>query len=35
MCAFVVLGLVFFIPGQEIGLGECLRNKLFFLSSGT
>jgi len=22
MCAFVVLGLVFFIPSQEIGVGE-------------
>jgi len=25
MHAFVVLGLVFYMPGQEIGLGECLR----------
>jgi len=29
MHAFVVLGLVFFIPSQEIGLGKCLRDDLF------
>jgi len=30
MCAFVVLGLVFFnIASQEIGLGKCLWNDLF------
>ena len=29
MCAFVVLGLVFSIPSQEIGLGKCLWNDLF------
>jgi len=28
MCAFVVLGLVFAIPSQEIGLGKRLRNDL-------
>jgi len=26
---FVVLGLVFSIPSQEIGSGKCLRNDLF------
>ena len=29
MRAFVVLGLVFSIPSQEIGLGKRLRNDLF------
>jgi len=29
MRAFVVLGLVFFTPSQEIGLGKRLRNDLF------
>jgi len=29
MHAFVVLGLVFSIPSQEIGFGKCLRNDLF------
>jgi len=29
MRAFVVLGLVFFIPSQDIGLGKRLRNDLF------
>jgi len=29
MCAFVVLGLVFSTPSQEIGLGKRLRNELF------
>jgi len=29
MCAFVVLDLVFSIPSQEIGFGECLQNDLF------
>ena len=29
MCAFIVLGLVFSIPSQEIGFGKCLRNDLF------
>jgi len=29
MCAFVVLGLVFSIPRQEIGLGKRLGNDLF------
>ena len=29
MRAFVVQGLVFSIPSQEIGLGERLRNELF------
>jgi len=29
MHAFVVLGLVFSIPGQEIGLGKRLRNDPF------
>jgi len=29
MCAFVVSGLVFFIPSQKIGLGKCLQNDLF------
>ena len=29
MSAFVVLGLVFFIPSQDIGLGKRLRNDLF------
>jgi len=29
MRAFVVQGLVFSIPSQEIGLGERLRNDLF------
>jgi len=29
MHAFVVLGLVFSIPSQEIGLGKHLRNDLF------
>jgi len=31
MRAFVVLGLVFSIPSQEIGLGECVRNDLFYV----
>ena len=29
MCAFVVLVLVFSIPGQETGVGKRLRNDLF------
>jgi len=31
MRAFVVLGLVFYIPSQEIGLGKRLRNDLFYV----
>jgi len=31
MRVFVVLGLVFSIPGQEIGLGKRLRNDLFYV----
>jgi len=34
MCAFVVLGFVFFIPGQEIGLGN-VSEMTYFVSSGT
>ena len=30
MRAFVVLGLVFSIPSQEIGLGKSVRNDLFW-----
>jgi len=29
MHAFVVLGLVFFMPSQEIGLGKHLQNDIF------
>ena len=32
MCAFVVLGVVFFIPSQEIGLGNVSRMTYFVLS---
>jgi len=31
MCAFVVLGLVFAIPSQELGLGKRLRSDLFYV----
>ena len=31
MCPFVALGLVFSIPNQEIDLGKCLRNDLFYV----
>jgi len=34
MCAFVVLGLVFFIPSQETGLGTICK-VTYFVSSGT
>ena len=34
MCAFVVLGLVFSVPSQEIGLGKRLRNDLFCVEWG-
>ena len=34
MRAFVVLGLVFSIPSQEIGLGKRVRNDLFCVEWG-
>jgi len=34
MCALVVLGLVFSVSSQEIGLGKQLRNDLFCVEWG-